>query len=82
MANLEHWQANVAGLTDMDLLRFIAAVQGQINRRKVALEAAAQEARYRRLLPIEKGDPEGPPSSHTKGGSITVTQESTHANEK
>lgn len=80
---MDKWRANVAGLDDVDLLRFIAAVQGQINRRKVALEAAAREARYRRLLPeTEKDAPKGAPSSHTKGGPVTVTHEGTHANEK
>ena len=75
MANLAHWQANVAGLDDVDLLRFLAAVKVRLNNHAVALEAAAQEARRRNLLPKEKDGPKGPPKSTvgTKTGA-TVTE--------
>lgn len=46
-----HWAANVAGLDDVDLLRFMAAVKVRLNNHAVALEAAAKEARRRNLLP-------------------------------
>ena len=46
-----HWQANVAGLDDVDLLRFMAAVKTRLNNHAVALEAASKEARRRNLLP-------------------------------
>ena len=49
-----HWQANVAGLDDVDLLRFMAAVRIRLNNHAVALEAAAKEALRRNLLPEEK----------------------------
>ena len=62
MANLAHWQANVAGLDDVDLLRFLAAVKIRLDNHAAALEAAAQEARRRNLLPKEKDGPKGPPS--------------------
>jgi hypothetical protein len=62
MANLAHWQANVAGLDDVDLLRFLAAVKVRLDNHAAALEAAAQEARRRNLLPKEKDGPKGPPS--------------------
>lgn len=45
------WDANVAGLDDVDLLRFITAVKVRLNNHAVALEAAAKEARRRNLLP-------------------------------
>ena len=50
-----HWQANVAGLDDVDLLRFMAAVKVRLNNHAVALEAAAKEARRRNLLPTGEG---------------------------
>ena len=56
MANLAHWQANVAGLDDVDLLRFMAAVKTRLNNHAVALEAAAKEARRRNLLPAGEED--------------------------
>ena len=56
------WQANVAGLDDVDLLRFLAAVKIRLDNHAAALEAAAQEARRRNLLPKEKDVPKGPPS--------------------
>jgi hypothetical protein len=62
MADLAHWQANVAGLDDVDLLRFLAAVKVRLDNHAAALEAAAQEARRRNLLPKEKDGPKGPPS--------------------
>jgi hypothetical protein len=78
MANLAHWQANVAGLDDVDLLRFLAAVKVRLNNHAVALEAAAQEARRRNLLPKEKYGPKGPPSLHVgKETSATVTESGT-----
>jgi hypothetical protein len=78
MANLAHWQANVAGLDDVDLLRFLAAVKIRLDNHAAALEAAAQEARRRNLLPKEKDGPKGPPSLvvGTKTGSI-VTESGT-----
>ena len=48
------WQANVAGLDDVVLLRFMAAVKTRLNNHAVALEAAAKEARRRNLLPAGK----------------------------
>lgn len=78
MSNREHWQANVAGLDDVDLLRFLAAVKIRLDNHAVALEAAAQEARRRNLLPKEKDGPKGPPSLHVgKETSATVTGNST-----
>lgn len=49
------WQANVAGLDDVDLLRFMAAVKVRLNNHAAALEAAAKEARRRNLLPAGEG---------------------------
>ena len=75
MANLAHWQANVAGLDDVDLLRFLAAVKIRLDNHAAALEAAAQEARRRNLLSTEKDGPEGPPSLRVgKETSATVTE--------
>jgi hypothetical protein len=75
MADLAHWQANVAGLDDVDLLRFLAAVKIRLDNHATALEAAAQEARHRNLLPKEKDGPKGPPSLHVgKETSATVTE--------
>ena len=48
------WQANVAGLDDVDLLRFMVAVKTRLNNHAVALEAAVKEARRRNLLPAGK----------------------------
>ena len=78
MADLLHWQANVAGLDDVDLLRFLAAVKVRLDNHTVALEAAAQEARRRNLLPKEKDGPKGPPNLvvGTKTGA-TVTESGT-----
>lgn len=75
MANLAHWQANVAGLDDVDLLRFLAAVKVRLDNHAAALEAAAQEARRRNLLPKEKDGPKGPPNLvvGTKTG-VNVTE--------
>jgi hypothetical protein len=70
-----HWQANVAGLDDVDLLRFLAAVKIRLNNHAVALEAAAQEARRRNLLPKEKDGTKVPPSLRVgKETSATVTE--------
>jgi hypothetical protein len=78
MADLAHWQANVAGLDDVDLLRFLAAVKVRLDNHAVALEAAAQEARRRNLLPKEKDGPKGPPSLRVgKETSATVTESGT-----
>jgi len=78
MANLAHWQANVAGLDDVDLLRFLAAVKVRLDNHAVALEAAAQEARRRNLLPKEKDGPKGPPNLVVgKETSATVTESGT-----
>ena len=78
MADLLHWQANVAGLDDVDLLRFLAAVKVRLNNHAVALDAAAQEARRRHLLPTEKDGPKGPPSLHVgKETSANVTESGT-----
>jgi hypothetical protein len=78
MSSLAHWQANVAGLDDVDLLRFLAAVRIRLDNHAAALEAAAQEARRRNLLPKEKDGPKGPPSLvvGTKTGAI-VTESGT-----
>ena len=51
---MDKWAANVAGLDDVDLLRFMAAVKVRLNNHAVALEAAAKEARRRNLLPAGK----------------------------
>ena len=78
MANLAHWQANVAGLDDVDLLRFLAAVKIRLDNHAAALEAAAQEARRRNLLPKEKDGTKVPPSLHVgKETSATVTESGT-----
>jgi hypothetical protein len=78
MANLAHWQANVAGLDDVDLLRFLAAVKVRLDNHAAALEAAAQEARRRNLLPKEKDGTKVPPSLHVgKETSATVTESGT-----
>jgi len=78
MANLAHWQANVAGLDDVDLLRFLAAVRIRLDNHAVALEAAAQEACRRNLLPKEKDGTKVPPSLHVgKETSATVTENGT-----
>jgi hypothetical protein len=78
MADLLHWQANVAGLDDVDLLRFLAAVKIRLNNHAVALEAAAQEARRRRLLPTEKDGTKVPPSLHVgKETRANVTESGT-----
>ena len=77
MADLLHWQANVAGLDDVDLLRFLAAVRIRLNNHAVALEAAAQEARRRRLLPKEKDGTKVPPKSMGKETSANVTESGT-----
>ena len=78
MADLLHWQANVAGLDDVDLLRFLAAVRIRLDNHAVALDAAAQEARRRNLLPKEKDGTKVPPKSAvgTKTGA-TVTESGT-----
>jgi len=57
------------------LLRFLAAVKIRLDNHAAALEAAAQEARRRNLLPKEKSDPKGSPKSAvgTKTGA-TVTE--------
>ena len=78
MADLLHWQANVAGLDDVDLLRFLAAVKIRLDNHAAALEAAAQEARRRNLLAKEKDGPKGPPSLRVgKETSATVTESGT-----
>jgi hypothetical protein len=78
MADLLHWQANVAGLDDVDLLRFLAAVKIRLDNHATALEAAAQEARRRNLLPKEKDGPKGPPSLRVgKETSANVTESGT-----
>jgi hypothetical protein len=76
--DLNYWATNVAGLDDVDLLRFLAAVKVRLNNHATALEAAAQEARRRNLLPKEKDGPKGPPSLvvGTKTGA-TVTESGT-----
>ena len=51
---MDKWDANVAGLDDVDLLRFMAAVKVRLYNHAVAREAAAQEARRRYLLPAGK----------------------------
>jgi hypothetical protein len=78
MADLLHWQANVAGLDDVDLLRFMAAVRIRLDNHAAALEAAAQEARRRNLLPKEKDGTKVPPKSAVgKETSATVTESGT-----
>jgi len=75
MADLLHWQANVAGLDDVDLLRFLAAVKIRLDNHATALEAAAQEARRRNLLPKEKDGTKVPPKSAVgKETSANVTE--------
>jgi hypothetical protein len=54
-ADPAYWAANVADLTDADLLRFIDAVLERKNRYEVAFAAAVNEARHRNL--IEKRPP-------------------------
>lgn len=54
-ADPAYWAANVADLTDADLLRFLNAVEARRDRYQVALDAALAEARRRNL--IEKRPP-------------------------
>ena len=45
-----YWAANVAGLDDANLLRFLEAVEQRRTKYQVALDAATQEAKRRRLI--------------------------------
>ena len=54
-ADPAYWAANVAGLDDPTLLRFLNAVEARRDRYQVALDAALNEARRRNL--IEKRPP-------------------------
>ncbi len=54
-ADPAYWAANVAGLDDPTLLRFLNAVEARRDRYQVALDAALAEARRRNL--IEKRPP-------------------------
>jgi hypothetical protein len=54
-ADPAYWAANVAGLDDANLLRFLDAVEARRDRYQVALDAAVNEARHRNL--IEKKPP-------------------------
>lgn len=54
-ADPAYWAANVAGLDDPTLLRFLSAVEARRDRYQVALDAALAEARKRNL--IEKRPP-------------------------
>jgi len=75
MSSLAHWQANVAGLDDVDLLRFLAAVKTRLDNHATALDAAAQEARRRNLLPKEKDGTKVPLKSAVgKETSANVTE--------
>ena len=74
MADLLHWETNVAGLDDVDLLRFLAAVRIRLDNHAAALEAAAQEARRRNLLPKEKDGTKVPPKSWGTKTGATVTE--------
>lgn len=63
-ADHAYWAANVAGLDDPSLLRFIDACEIRRARYDVALRAAMTEAALRRLLPsmeTKKDGAEAPP---------------------
>jgi hypothetical protein len=45
-----YWAANVAGLDDANLLRFLEAVEQRRAKYQVALDAATQEAKRRGLI--------------------------------
>ena len=64
-ADPAYWAANVAGLDDPTLLRFLSAVEARRDRYQVALDAALAEARRRNL--IEKRPPIGAASQHSGG---------------
>ena len=48
-ADPAYWAANVAGLDDASLLRFLDACEAHRDKYQVALTAAAREAERRRL---------------------------------
>lgn len=60
-ADRAYWAANVAGLDDINLLRFLDACEKRRNKYQVALDAAATEAARRRLM--KKDGAEAPPKS-------------------
>ncbi len=64
-ADPAYWAANVAGLDDPTLLRFLSAVEARRDRYQVALDAALAEARRRNL--IEKRPPITGASQHRGG---------------
>jgi len=64
-ADPAYWAANVAGLDDANLLRFLDTVEARRDRYQVALDAALTEARRRNL--IEKRPPIGAASLHRGG---------------
>jgi hypothetical protein len=49
-ADPAYWAANVAGLDDASLLRFLDACEARRDKYQVALTAAAREAERRRLI--------------------------------
>lgn len=61
-ADHAYWAANVAGLDDANLLRFLEAVEQRRAKYDVALRAAMTEAALRRLV-IKKDGAEAPPKS-------------------
>lgn len=61
-ADHAYWAANVAGLDDPSLLRFIDACEKRRAKYDVALRAAMTEAALRRLV-IKKDGAEAPPKS-------------------
>lgn len=49
-ADRAYWAANVAGLDDASLLRFLVAVEARRDKYAIALDAATDEATRRRLI--------------------------------
>ncbi|MEN6665526.1 MAG: hypothetical protein ABFD85_16175 [Phycisphaerae bacterium] len=49
-ASLAYWAANVAGLDDPSLLRFLVAVEQRRDKYAIALQAATTGAEWRRLV--------------------------------
>jgi len=61
-----YWAGHCSAFDDATLLRFLAAVEASRSRYDVALTAALNEARWRNLIPHEKG-PASPPGQSTQG---------------
>jgi len=66
-ADHAYWAANVAGLDDPSLLRFIDACEKRRAKYDVALRAAMTEAALRRIVPDIKKDGAGAPPKSGRG---------------